>query len=318
MKSIRLFIIALCFVLSFATGIRAEYFTDVIVTSTDGIWTDSRAYTTLNAAITAVGADERTIVIASPHTVTVPLIVPANVSLKFMRDGAINNTVQLTINTKNIIAENRQIFTGTGDIDFAQGYIVKSSWFSDLYTAITLTSDDSVTLKITKQETLRTSVALGNNINLVWDSYLMIDAVSGITLSNIGQVEAGNYQLFSGAGSFRFRDGTILNSSWFPDFRSAINHISTSKVTLIVSKTSTIDYSLSIPSNISVRVEKGGSLFVSPGITLTINDAKQMDIGPYFFDPFTGTGSVTITGGLTYTPASTLTASFTYFCKLRS
>ena len=307
MKSIRLFIIALCFVLSFATGIRAEYFTDVIVTSTDGIWTDSRAYTTLNAAITAVGADERTIVIASPHTVTVPLIVPANVSLKFMRDGAINNTVQLTINTKNIIAENRQIFTGTGDIDFAQGTIVKSSWFSDIDTAINLTNDDTITLLITKQETLHTDQTVGNNVILKWDSKLMLDVSAGITMSNIGQVEAGLYQIFSGAGNYRFRDGTILSLSWFNNLRAAITHASTNKLTLLIQGTHTVDLSDSIPSTLTTKIVQGGILSISPGVTLTYANANLIDIGSYASDPFSGTGSITITGGSTYSPASGLT-----------
>ena len=66
---------------------------------------------------TVTSKSDGTIVIANAHTVTA-LTVPANVTLKFERDGSITNSGQLTINTKNIIADDHQIFTGTGDIDF--------------------------------------------------------------------------------------------------------------------------------------------------------------------------------------------------------
>ena len=306
MKTLKLFILSLLLILSFSTGVKAEFFSDVIVTSANGIWTDSRAYSTLNAAITAVGANQRTVVVASPQIVTA-LTVPANVTLKFERDGSIANSGQLTINTLNIIADNHQIFTGAGDVDFVQGTIVKSSWFNGLYNALTLTSDDTVTMLITKQETLHTSVAVGNNVTLKWDSQLMLGTFAGTTLSNIGQVEAGNYQIFSGAGNFRFRDGTELNLEWFAHLRSAITHINTNKITLVVNQSSPVDYSDSIPSNINVRIKKGGDLAITGGVTLTLASAKQIDIGPYYFDPFTGAGSITVTGGITYTPATSLT-----------
>jgi len=55
--------------------VSAEFFPDIIVTSPNAIWTDSRAYNTLNDAIDAVGANERTIKIVSPQVVS-DLIVP--------------------------------------------------------------------------------------------------------------------------------------------------------------------------------------------------------------------------------------------------
>ena len=287
MKTLKLFIFSLILILAFSTGVKAEFFSDVIVTSPNGIWTDSRAYSTLNAAITAVGANQRTIVIANAHTVTA-LTVPANVTLKFERDGSITNSGQLTINTKNIIADDHQIFTGTGDIDFAQGTIVKSSWFSSIDTALSLTNDDTVTLLITKQATVHTNQSVGNNVTLKWDSQLMLGAAAGITVSNIGQVEAGLYQIFSGAGNFRFRDGTILNLYWFNNLRAAITHASTNKLTLLVQGTHTVDLSDSIPSTLTTKMIQGGIFSISPGITLTMNGG--IDAGDYQI--FSGTGTV--------------------------
>ena len=192
MRKLKIFFLTLIFILSLTTGVSAEFFSDVIVTSPNGIWTDSRAYTTLNAAITAVGSNQRTVKIVRPQTVTT-LTVPANVTLEFERDGAINNSGQLTINTKNIKAPDRQIFTGAGDVDFAAGSTVRSSWFSNFYTAATLTNDDTVTLIVSKQETVNTSCAIGNNVVLKWESPLLLGVSAGNTISNIAKVEAGDY-----------------------------------------------------------------------------------------------------------------------------
>jgi hypothetical protein len=214
MKKLTTLLLSIVIFFTLSLNVRAEFFSDVIVTSPNGIWTDSRAYANLPAAINAVGALQRTVVIASQQSVG-NITIPANVTLKFERDGAIGHTGQLTFNTKNIIADNRQIFAGGGDVDFASGTVVKSGWFADVETAINLTSDDTVTLVVTKPQTIATSYALGNNVNLRWESPGNILTVNGgVTISNIGQVESGNYQLFAGAGNFRFRDGTNLNSSW--------------------------------------------------------------------------------------------------------
>ena len=308
MKTLKLFFLSLILILSLSTGVKAEYFSDVIVTSPNGIWTDTRAFATLNAAVTAIGTAQRTILIASPQIVTT-LTVPSNVTLKFERDGSITNSGQLTINTKNIIADDHQIFTGLGDIDFAPGTVVRLSWFWNFWNAISVTSDDKVTLVINKAITATASCAVGNDVTLKWESSgSLITANNGVVISNIGQIEAGDYQILAGAGNFRFRDGTTLNLKWFPMLRTALTWINTNKETLYVDSSSTVDYSDSIPSNIQMQVNKGGNLSVSPGITLTIDNAKQMNIGPYYSDPFIGTGSVAITGGYTYTPATTLTA----------
>jgi hypothetical protein len=281
MKKVKLLLLSLFIILSLSTGLKAEYFSDVIITGTSGLWTDSRSYSTINAAVTAIGTDKRTLLITSPQSVT-SLTIPSNITLRFERDGSITNSGQLTIQTKNIIADDHQIFTGTGDIDFAQGTEVKSSWFSNLYTAITLTSDDTITLNITKQETLHTSCALGNNVTLKWNSQLLIGTATGITFSNIGHVEAGHYQIFSGAGKFTFIDGVSLNLKWFAHLRSAITHINTNLATLIIDSSHTIDYSDTVPSNINLKFLKGGLFVQGAAYTLTINGTLESNNSQIF------------------------------------
>ena len=211
MQKLKIFFLSLILIFAISTGVRAEFFSDVIVTSPNGIWTDSRSYTTLNDAVTAVGTvNQRTIVIASPQTVTA-LTVPSNITLKFERDGAIVNSGQLTINTKNIISDGHKIFAGLGDIDFAAGTVVKLSWFHNLWNALTMTSDDHVTMVIDKAINATASVAVGNDVTLRWEAPNIITANAGVTVSNIGQIESGSYQILAGAGNFIFRDGVSLN-----------------------------------------------------------------------------------------------------------
>lgn len=107
-----------------------QYVSDIIMTGTGGIWTDERSYSTLADALTALGSSHQTLLISEEVPCTTATI-NANTKLKFVKTGAIANTGQLTINTRDIIAEDRQIFTGTGDIDFAEGSVVRSAWFGN-------------------------------------------------------------------------------------------------------------------------------------------------------------------------------------------
>ena len=244
------------------------FFRDVIVTSPDGIWTDPRAYTTLNAAVTAVGANVRTIVIPSAQVVTA-LTIPANVTLRFERDGSITNSGQLTINTPRIEAAARQIFTGAGDIDFVAGTVVKSSWFVDLDEALDVTSDDTVTIVITESETTTADMAVGNDVTLRWESPFIITVDTTHTLSNVKNIEAGNYQIFAGAGDIDFLDGTVLELSWFTRLRNVITWVEAEEVTLVISEESIVDFTDTIDPNIELKFNAGGSFSVNGGVVLS-------------------------------------------------
>lgn len=263
----------------------AQFQKDVIVTSPDGIWTDSRAYTSLNAAVTAVGLVPRKIVIASPQIVST-LTVPSNVTLQFERNGSITNTGQLTLQTKNILAEDRQIFTGAGDVDFAIGSVVRSAWFGNFITAINITSDDSVTLAISKQESISSNIALGNNVYLKWESpESRLTMNIGFTFSNIGNVEAGDYQIFAGAGDFDFKNGIELNIRWFEHLRAAITWVETERVTIYISGDNVVDYTDTVQSNIILDfIRRNGRLSISAGIILTITGPMQAFETQQIFD----------------------------------
>jgi len=274
-----------------------EYFRNIIVTSPEGIYIDSRAYTTLNDAIDAIGANERTIKIASPQNVNT-LTIPSNANLEFERDGSIINSGLLTINTKNIKASNRQIFAGTGSINFASGSVIKSAWFSNLESVFNLTSSSEISLIISKPQTITSDCSQGDDVHLVWEGPgNILTTNAGITVSNLKHISVGDYQIFAGAGDFNFLNGTNLNSYWFDDLETAIDFIGTDQVNLKVSRIETLSADRTIDSNTNLDVPKGGMISIDAGVTFTIDGTILA--GAYQI--FTGDGSAIYNGmGISY------------------
>ncbi len=286
MKKLLLFLALLITQFSYA-----QFQSDMILTSKDGLWTDARAYSTLNAAIAAAGANERTVVIPSIQYID-SLTIPSNITLEFLRNGAIANTGQLTINTKNIIAPNRRIFSGIGDIDFASGTIVKSGWFFDIESALVLTSDDTITLIVSKPQTITGSYSPGNNVILKWEAPGNIITVDpGVTIANIKSIESGDYQILAGAGTFTFVDGINLNLRWFNSLRSAITWISSTKATLKIPPSYVVDLSDTIGINTTLDFNSlRGSLSINAGVAITCNSQILSDLHQIF----SGSGTITI------------------------
>ena len=254
------------------------YATDLLITKTDGIWTDSRAFTSIGAAIINIGALERDLYIASEESV-VTLTVPANIRLHFLKTGAINNTGQLTINSQMIVAEDHQIFTGTGDIDFVDGTVVHSSWFADITTAIQLTEDDTLTILITEDDTIsyKADVDLGDDVTLMWESAFILTIQVGTDFTNVKNIDAGNYQIFAGPGDIDFLDGSSLKLVWFPHLRTFNTWINAEEVTLIVSGSNTVDLDETLTDNITIDFAAESGQFVpDAGITVTINSPEHI------------------------------------------
>jgi len=292
----RIIFAALFSVLVIAGVALSEYFPDVIVTSPDGIWTDTRAYATIDAAITAVGANVRDIYVVRQEATTT-LTIPNNANLSFFNTGSIANSGQLTIETTSIRAPpNRQIFTGTGNIDFATGSILNSGWFSNIETAFALTTNDTITLIISQPATITASYSPGDNVVLKWESpgnILTINAA--VVCGNLKLIEAGNYQLFTGAGDFDFLDGTRLKLCWFQRLRSVTTYVESEEVTLVVSGTNIVDLTETVDANIILDMDSESGIFSDNGgaIDLTINGAFIAKPRQVFI--WTGSGDVIMT-----------------------
>ncbi len=273
------FLLSLLILLIIASPASANFFPDIIVTSANGIWTDTRAFATVNAAVTAVGAvNKRTIVIPSAQVVTA-LTVTANITLRFERDGAIANSGQLTIQTLDIEADDHQIFIGAGDIDFAVGTVVRSTWFSDIDEALDVTSDDTLTMVIAQTETTTANLAVGNNVTLRWESPFILTVNAGDVLSNVRNIEAGNYQILAGAGDVDFLDGSELNLDWFLNLRAVLTWVETEEVKIIVLGTHIVAFTDTAAANEKIDVSNG-VFSISIGITLTVQSPDHLIFTP--------------------------------------
>ena len=296
MKRLLLILFAIFLITS---PVQGEFFKDVIVTSPTGIWTDSRAYTTLNAAVTAIGASEQDLYIAKEEIVTT-LVIPANIRLHFLKDGAIANSNTLTINTKSIHADH-QIFTGVGAVNFASGTEVRSRWFEDFETSITQTSNDTVTLLVDTTDTLANSAAVGDNVLLKWNTYSPITISAGQTLSNIGDISASGIRLFVVSGSVAFKTPSPLKeirADWFGNTLAALdvadNAATTAGKLLVIPPGDwVIDDNLTLSS--SLKILPNVDLQIATTKTLTINGT--FDVGRYKIFSCTGTGKAVFESG---------------------
>lgn len=287
----RLFISIAILITLFVSTSKAEYFKDVIITSPTGIWTDERAYNTLSEAVSAIGSAEQTLLI-SREVACDSLTIPANIKLHFVKDGSINNSGTLILETKDITAGDHQIFTGSGPISFAKGSELRSTWFSDFPTAAIATADEAVTLIISRDETVYTSCAIGDDVILKWDSPNTLSTASGITISNIGSIEAGKYQIFTGAGDFDFRQGSVLKSSWFSSILAIDTFTDDDNVdlTIEIDRSETVSVSMIFDQYQGLKVNKGCTITINDGVTLT--QEGPFEAGLYHVFNCVGTGKV--------------------------
>jgi len=80
-------------------------------------WVDARAYSTLSAAIAAIGTAQKALLVPNTQNITASLTVPSNVTLKFMQGGMLNVPAGVTVTINGPVeAGLYRIFTlnGTG------------------------------------------------------------------------------------------------------------------------------------------------------------------------------------------------------------
>lgn len=104
-----------------------EVTANILTTGVPSPWIDVEDYASFIAAIDAIDATERTLLISSEKAVADDKTVPSNVTLKFLQGGSlsISNTKTVTING-HVEAGLYQIFKGTGTVAFGSGSIKKT------------------------------------------------------------------------------------------------------------------------------------------------------------------------------------------------
>ncbi len=269
----------------------AEFFPTVIVTGTAGKWVDTRAYTDLAAAITAIGGSERVVIIIGEEAVGT-LTIPINVRLKFMSNGSLAVATQLTLQTYDIDAGDREIFSGAGDIDFPVGATVRSAWFDDLDEALDVTNDDTLTMVISRAESLTASAAVGDNVVLRWESPIIITHAA-FDLTNLKKIEAGSYQIFGGgAGDIDFLAGSEVRSSWFSTLTACLTATDNEDVslTILIDQPEDMDTDQIFDIYQNVRIIAGNTITITGGDTLTFDGSLTCPV----FYAFPGAGTIAI------------------------
>lgn len=150
-------------------------------------------------------------------------------------------------------------------------------------------TQDNIKIEDVVLGTYTISVDKTINYPVYFPKGVIISVNNGQTLTcNIIDINAGNYQVFAGAGSIIFAGGTILKSSWFPDLVTAITKISDAKVSLEITKSETIN---SITTNTNTILK-----FLNVNKIITINNGQvltlygELDAG--LFQIFAGDGTV--------------------------
>lgn len=111
------------------TGLRWTIGTPVESDSTflDGtefqaLWYDSSTYASINAAVTAIGGTEATLIVSSAETLTGNITFPATLTLKIQKGGSIVKASSYTVTIRGPFEAGRyQVFSGfsDGDITFS-------------------------------------------------------------------------------------------------------------------------------------------------------------------------------------------------------
>ncbi len=192
---------------------RRERLFDPVLSQTSAVWVDTRSKTgTIEALITGIGATVCTLLVNTAETFIADATIPSTMSLKFTPNGSFSVAVtkNVDIQTTNIRAGNYAIFSGAGDFDFADGTILKTSWFASFEAGLTyIGPTDLVTYRMTEDHTITVTDEVTSNITLKINRGAILSIANGITLTISGNFEPVLYQVFSGVGSVLFGVGAI-------------------------------------------------------------------------------------------------------------
>ena len=120
---------------------------------------DARRYASINAAVTAIGSTQTTLVVSNSQTLTANLTIPSTLTLMRIRGGSITkaSTYTLTINGKFVNPDNGQAFIGfsAGDVTFAKVKEIHPEWWGENTTPLTTDMTDEVKNAVAAYSTVK-------------------------------------------------------------------------------------------------------------------------------------------------------------------
>lgn len=163
-------------------------------------WVDVRAYASINAAITAIGASEDTLLIPDTQTLTSALVVPSNVTIIFLHNGKITlGDYNLTINGF-IQALPKQIFNCSGTGTVTIGRLVEKiypDWWTVNATPGTTDMTSAIESACASIDAGPAADESGGTVKLLPTSYGIID----LTIDEAGIILEGAGRALKAAGA---------------------------------------------------------------------------------------------------------------------
>lgn len=277
------------------------------------------SYANLPTALASIGSAETTLWIDANDTIASNVVVPATISLQWIRgfELTINNTFTLTING-SINEANYKIFDTSpgGTIVFGGTGVarINPKWFGATGDG---TTDDAAAI----DEADAAAAAVGLHLHFPSGTYLFnssqtltstLDLCEGVllkvgntyTLRIDGLIEAGAHQIFDtslgGAIDFATSDQRVLEGAWwFNCTESCPAAGSTLPTEILVRCNAAVGGSYTVTSNVTLNFIEDSIATLSAGVVLTINGSIKAP-SRQIFDISAGSGAAVVFGAASH------------------
>ena len=222
------------------------------------------SYSSFNQLVAQVGSNRVNILIEKEFPVLANLTIPAEYSLHFMSTGyiSIGTAVTLTLNTTELTAQQRAVFTfglgaelalGTAWQEFSAEWVGgPQTYFEKVVPA----EPTHITLIITRYGELNAIGTISGAFAFRESGFLVTIGVCEITFTRL---EASEWQIFSPSAATRlhFTSGISIDASWFSDFDALLLAIGTDSSVITGNLIQIYTQGTVIPPTVTLSLEKG-------------------------------------------------------------
>jgi len=163
---------------------------------------------------------------------TIPILPPGAIF-------SVDTGKTLTFDCKSIQAGPYQIFSGGGELAFADGTELRLSWFPSLASAIDYIDSNKVILIADRSEAISVGVAVPSNVTIKKQSGCVLTVDTMYTLTLTGKFIAEPEQAFIEYGTISFKNGSeqeIYPDWWSADsagVQKAFNHLRDDEISTV-------------------------------------------------------------------------------------